>query len=119
MYTCDINNPSPLSLHHLREDTLNCVKVGTKVQGDHFLPNIIGELFYSINVLHACIVDKDIDFAEMFSGILNQSLTIGGLSEISIEELSLDDLLGDLVFYFLDFLVRCKSIQGNVGSSSR
>jgi len=94
--TRDVDDSSPFSLFHLRNDGLGCVEVGTEVQSNDFLPHFIGEFFDFANVLDSSIVDQDIDSTELFSGLVDEVLGIRWFGKVSIDEFSLDVIAGNL-----------------------
>ena len=71
MYTCDVDDSSPFSLLHPRQSVSWSVEGWAEVEWNNFLPNLLREVFNLADMLHTCIVHKDIDLAEMGDRLLD------------------------------------------------
>lgn len=117
MNTCDIDDSSPSSLLHLRNDGLGSVKVRAQVEGDDFFPHFIWELLNFVNVLDSSVVDQDINSTELLGGLFDDTLGIRRFGQICVDEFSLDSIAADLRFNLLDLCIRCESVENDVGTS--
>lgn len=87
MHTGNVDDPSPPSLLHLGQGVSCSVEGRAEIERDDLFPNVLGELLDGADVLHAGIVDQDVDLPEVGNRLLDEVLGVAGLGEIGEDEL--------------------------------
>ena len=72
MNRCNIDDSTPSSFFHLRKGVFCGIEVGAKVESNNFLPHILGEIFYLVDMLNASIINKNVNSSKVFDSLLNE-----------------------------------------------
>ena len=81
---CDVDDAAPLFRLHAREGEARGVEGGRQVQRDDEVPFRGREVFHRRDVLNACIVDEDIDGAELLLHGAEHCLDLVGLRHVGV-----------------------------------
>ena len=101
---------------HAGKRVLAEVEGSAKVERNDLLPLCIREVDALVDMLHSCIVHKDIDPSEFFESFLDDVLAVSWLSQVSINV----DRLGVGIFgleflnCLFDLFIRSKPVEDDV-----
>jgi len=139
MNTSNVDDSSPVLLLHIRDGVFDCVEIGTQIQSNNLLKHLLRprnnqnninislenhvdwsvHVLNRLNMLHASIVDEDIDATEDRGYLLNHFLNFFRSSQI-IVSIDRSHVVGGLNGFsdLLDFSSITESVEDNICTSS-